>query len=72
MFGADAVTCAAPYLGCTVCSPHGDGPYLRPALWSADAGRATRAGTWAGPCKKVTERAEAIAAARQSPAARAE
>eukprot|EP00969_Alexandrium_andersonii_P336328 14865997-Alexandrium_andersonii.AAC.1 len=65
MFGADAVTCAAPYLGCTVCSPGGDGR----GQWTGDACRATRAGTWDGPCRKVLDRAKAIAAARQSPAA---
>eukprot|EP00969_Alexandrium_andersonii_P258858 11445597-Alexandrium_andersonii.AAC.1 len=64
MFGADAVTCAAPYLGCTVCSPCGDGPYGRCGLWTGDACRATRAGTGEAPCRKVVERAGAIAAAR--------
>eukprot|EP00969_Alexandrium_andersonii_P197715 8734567-Alexandrium_andersonii.AAC.1 len=64
MFGADAVTCAAPYLGCTVCSLGGGGPYCRCGQWSGDACRATRAGTWGGPCQKVLDRAKATAAAR--------
>eukprot|EP00969_Alexandrium_andersonii_P079727 3515646-Alexandrium_andersonii.AAC.1 len=52
MFGVDAVTCAAPYLGRAVCSPGGAGPCCRCGHWAGGACRATRAGTWDGPSDK--------------------
>eukprot|EP00969_Alexandrium_andersonii_P288491 12753665-Alexandrium_andersonii.AAC.2 len=70
-FGPEAVVRSAPYLGCPLTSPGGEGPQQAPRRWPRAAVVTLAAAAWGPVCDKVAGRAHAVVRASTSAGARA-